>query len=134
MSELDLRAVAIGVAVDILGSIVIGGALLIAAGAMLGASTTEALEELFDVSVELQVFSLLTGLLFVVIGAFVAARVAKRDELQHAFAVGVISTAVSFSCVFMAPEALPFWYEAVALILTIPVAFVGGWVALALDR
>ncbi|MGH2450422.1 MAG: hypothetical protein ACRDGE_03955 [Candidatus Limnocylindria bacterium] len=134
MSDLDLRAVLTGVAVDILGSIGIGGALLLLAGNLLGATSTEALEELFDVSMELQVFSLGTGLFFVIAGAFVAARIAKRDELQHAFAVGVISAVVSFSCIFMEPEALPFWYEAVALILTIPVAFAGGWLALALDR
>lgn len=132
MKGLDPRAVAIGAAVDIGGSILIGGALFAIAGSVLGASDAEGMARLFQTSLELQVFSLAVGLLFVAIGAFVAGRVAKGDEVSHGFAVGVISALVSFTCVFMDPAASPFWYQAVALILTIPSGFLGGWIAYSL--
>lgn len=126
---LDLRAIAIGAAVDIGGSILIGGALFAIAGSMLGASDAEEMSELFATSLELQIFSLVIGLLFVALGAFIAGRIARRDEVSHGFAVGVISAIVSFTCVFMDPGASPFWFQAVALILTIPSGFLGGWIA-----
>ncbi|MEK6620811.1 MAG: hypothetical protein AABZ26_07560 [Chloroflexota bacterium] len=130
MIGLDVRAVLVGSLVDISGSIVVGGAILAFAGAVMGATSPEQLSAAFDGSTGLQALSLVLGLAFVSLGAYVAARVARTAERLHAFAVGIISTTVGFAFVFAAPESSPFWYQAVSLILTIPAAFAGGEVRL----
>ena len=104
MIGLDVRAVLVGSLVDISGSIVVGGAILAFAGAVMGATSPEQLSAAFDGSTGLQALSLVLGLAFVSLGAYVAARVARTAERLHAFAVGIISTTVGFAVVFVVPK------------------------------
>jgi hypothetical protein len=126
MSELNVRAVVTGSLVDIVGSFVVGSLFFAAIGVASGATSTEELNTVYDTSVTLQLVTLGMGLTMTGAGAYVAARMTKGAERLHAFAVGVISTAISFTVVFAAPESQPFWSQAASLILTIPAAFAGG--------
>jgi hypothetical protein len=126
MSELNVRAVLIGSLVDIVGSFFVGGIVFAVIGMASGATTAEELNTVYDTSVTLQLVTLVLGLAMTGVGAYVAARMTKGTERLHAFAVGVISTAIGFTVVFAAPETQPFWSQAASLILTIPAAFAGG--------
>lgn len=126
MSELNVRAVLIGALVDIVGSFFVGGLFFAFIGIASGATSAEELNTVYDASVSLQVVTIVLGLGMTAVGAYVAARMTKGAERMHAFAVGVISTAIGFTVVFAAPDTQPFWSQAASLILTIPAAFVGG--------
>jgi peptidoglycan/LPS O-acetylase OafA/YrhL len=126
MTELNARAVLIGSLVDIVGSFVVGGIFFAVIGTASGATTAEELNTVYDTSMTFQLVTLVLGLAMTGVGAYVAARMTKGTERLHAFAVGVISTAIGFTVVFAAPETQPFWSQAASLILTIPAAFAGG--------
>ncbi len=126
MSDLKIRAVLIGSVVDTLGTFILAGLFFAALGSTTGAASAEELNRIYDGSVALQIATLSLGLVMTAAGAYVAARLATGAERLHAFAVGVVSTAMGFSVVFAAPETSPFWSQAASLILTIPAAFAGG--------
>lgn len=126
MKDLNVRAVLIGSLVDILGSFILGGVFFAVLGSATGAPSAEELSRIYESSLQLQMSTVALGLTMTAIGAYVAARLTKGFERMHAFAVGVVSTAMGFSIVFAAPESSPFWSQAASLILTIPAAFVGG--------
>ncbi len=126
MTGLNVRAVLIGSLVDILGSFIAGGVFFAILGAASGAASADELNGMYDTSVPFQVVTLALGLVMTGVGAYVAARMTKGTERLHAFAVGVVSTAIGFTIVFAAPETQPFWSQAASLILTIPAAFGGG--------
>ncbi len=125
-SDLQLRAVVIGSLVDTIGTLVVGLLFDAAVGSATSVSSPDAFAALVYDSVPLQLAQLALGLALTAIGAYVAARLATKEPLLHAFAVGVISTGIGFVFVFSAPEGAPFWAEAAGLILTIPAAFLGG--------
>jgi hypothetical protein len=127
-------AVATGVLVDIAGALLSGTLLVTAVALSTGATSPEQINALFDGSPGLMGASVGLGVLFTGIGAFVAASLARGAELQHAFAVGIVSTALSFLMVFASPEGQPFWAQAISLILLIPAAFAGGLARLATRR
>lgn len=131
-SELVVRAVIIGSLVDTVGTLIAGLLFQAAVSASTAASSAEDLAALVYASAPLQLAQLALGLSLTAIGAYVAAAVAKKEARLHAFAVGVVSTGISFLFVFSAPEGAPFWAEAVGLLLIIPAAFVGGEVRRAL--
>ncbi|MDE3111747.1 MAG: hypothetical protein KGN00_05020 [Chloroflexota bacterium] len=127
-SDLNVRAVVIGALVDTIGTLIVGLLFDAAVSAAYAAPSPDALAAMVYHSVPLQLAQLALGLALTAIGAYVAAHIAKKEPLLHAFAVGVISTAIGFIFVFSAPEGAPFWAEAAGLLLTIPAAFVGGQV------
>lgn len=126
MEGVNFRAVFVGTVVDVTGSIIVGGAILAVAAMSIGATTPEQLTAALQSSVGLQLLAVTVGLLFVVFGAYVAARIARQAEMANAFVVGLLSTALSFLVVFAEPESSPFWSQAASLVLTIPAAFLGG--------
>lgn len=126
MSDLKVRAVLIGSLCDTLGTFILAGLFFAALGSTTGAASAEELNRIYEGSVPLQIATLSLGLVTTAAGAYVAALLATGAERLHAFAVGVVSTAIGFSVVFAAPETSPFWSQAASLILTIPAAFVGG--------
>ncbi len=69
--------------------------------------------------------SLSVALASTALGGFVAAHLAKGEELNNAFVMGVAS-AVS-SLMFTLGTPLPLWFVAVNIALTVPAALAGGY-------
>lgn len=134
MTGLIPRAVIIGSLVDNAGTLIVNAAFGAVVAQLSGATSAEDLTTIIEGSLALQIVQLALGLSFTAIGAYAAAMLAKGNERTNAFGVGALSTVIGFVFVFTAPEAAPFWAEAVGLLLTIPAAFLGGEVRLAVIR
>ena len=65
------------------------------------------------------------GLLGTAIGGFVGAHLARGEELNNAFVVGVASAVTSL--VFSIGAPVPLWAVAASVILTVPAALAGGY-------
>ena len=62
------------------------------------------------------------------LGGFVAARLAKEKELKHAGLVGVLSIVTGLLPHILGSSVRePLWYSAIAYMLTLPVAMLGGY-------
>ena len=73
---------------------------------------------------------LIMGLLMTVLGGFIASRLARRDELRHALAVGVLLLITSILTTVASKETfllIPKWYQIIGLSLTLPAALLGGY-------
>ncbi len=124
-ARLNVRAILIGFLVDLVGTSLFG---LLLSGALAAAGQNE--QQLAqDAGYLLGTLGL--GLSSTALGSYVAARLARAAELNHAFVVGVLSTVSGFASVFGAPAVVPFWYEAAGLLLTLPAAIAGGSLRLA---
>ena len=134
MTGLIPRAVIIGSLIDNAGTLLVNAVFGALVAQFSGATSSEDLSTVIEGSIALQIVQLALGLSFTAIGAYVAALMAKANERTNAFAVGVLSTLIGFLFVFTAPEMAPFWTEAAGLLLTIPAAFLGGEVRLAIVR
>ena len=71
------------------------------------------------------------GALCTVLGGYVAGRLAKADEIKHGALVGAASLVIGALQMSAAGEgySLPYWYELVAYIVTIPAGALGGYFA-----
>ncbi|MBI2359633.1 MAG: hypothetical protein HYV04_12165 [Deltaproteobacteria bacterium] len=73
----------------------------------------------------------LIGALCTALGGYVAARLARAEHIKHGALVGAVSLvigALQMSAV-EAGYSLPYWYEIVAYIVTIPAGALGGFFA-----
>jgi hypothetical protein len=124
-----VKAILVGLAVDIGGSIVGGTVLAIAWGILLGAggASGDEIDRFFRSSDTFQWVSLCTGLGFTGLGAYVAARIANRAEYRFALMLGLCSLAFSELMVRMlAGGDYPEWTRLIGTLLVLPVAFLGG--------
>jgi hypothetical protein len=100
---LNGRAIIIGWLVDTLGSIALGAVI---SGITMG---------------------LVLGVLMVTLGAYVAARIAGRSELVHAFAVGALAEVTGILLLLAFGDlGVPRWYIVCSLLLMLPFAMLGG--------
>jgi hypothetical protein len=127
MKGLKLAAVAVGVAVDILGSLVIGLVAFVATAD--GQSLTEPVDMLdrfgtFGLVLMLAVGTAQTGL-----GGFVAGRIAKVNYVRHGLAVGVCTLVFGMLSALGPDSGLPMWYVVSGFVATLPVSALGGYLA-----
>lgn len=92
-----------------------------------GSSHVSMAERLYATNV-IDWLCLLGGLAMTMLGGFVSARMAPRRELTHATAVGFLSL---LAALFTSAGSCPLgdWYSFTGLVLTIPVAQMGGMMA-----
>ncbi len=92
-----------------------------------GSSYTSMAERLYGTNV-IDWLCLLGGLTMTMLGGFVSARMAPRRELTHATAVGFLSL---LAALVASPGGCPLgdWYTFTGLVMTIPVAQMGGMMA-----
>lgn len=142
MSPDDLRprlnklAIAAGAIVDLAGSLVtvvlVIFAAMVVAGAQGHSLQDNIVEEWSDDTAYL-ITLLVVGGLWVVAGGFTAGKVARRDHVRHAAWTGVLTFAIGTLFVLLpSPDGPqpPWWYDAVGLLLTVPSAIAGGYLAL----
>jgi hypothetical protein len=124
-----VKAILVGLAVDIGGSFVGGTILLVAWGMVLGAggAGVEEVNRFFHDSSTFQWVSLCTGLAFTGLGAYVAARIANRAEYRVALMLGLCSLAFSELLLrVLSGGDFPEWARLVGTLAILPVAFLGG--------
>ena len=78
-------------------------------------------------SVELMVATLAVGLAFTGIGGYVAAALAKRQHVQHAVAVGLLSLGLGLSSLAAGESTQPMWLTLAGIVFTLPFAAFGGY-------
>ena len=129
---LKWKAVAYGVAVDLLGTVVATLVVSIQIGVVLGLMgwSPEHLERWVSASLPMITFLQVIGLYFSFAGGYVAAAVANELERRHAVAVASISLVIAIlsqlgvsEAVANAPSLLPFW---AAGLLSCAAVYYGG--------
>jgi hypothetical protein len=132
MPSLSIKAIAVGALIDIGGSMVVGGAYTLVYALLLASQNVppEELQRRVLADPAYYVITLLMGLAFMAVGAYVAGRIARVREMAHALWVGLVAVIVSVPLVAAADtSAYPSWYLPVSFALTIPAALVGGQIA-----
>jgi MFS family permease len=122
-----------GIAADIIGSLicVVAVDILLIVFLMLQGVPGQELQQRLE-SLSVRVITSFVGFAFTMIGAYVAARIARRSELFHGALNAGLATAVGWTFLPMNPD--PIWLRIVLSLLTIPIGVFGGWIALAERR
>ena len=130
---LRLRPILIGVIVDHSGLILFGIvylALIVAADLVAGTGPLESGDLWFPDGV----FDAI-GLLFTVLGGYIAARMAGGRHLAHGAAVGAASLIVGIAIAIWVPADDPStWSTALSMAAAVPAGAAGGYLALLLGR
>lgn len=80
-------------------------------------------------NVALMILFLVVGLFWTFLGSYLTAKVAKRAEFFNAAIIGVIGAGIGFDSI-LTDDVIPLWYELIGLVAIIPVALLGGFLAL----
>ena len=120
------RAVIIGWALDVIGSIIAFGLATPILVPESGADPGVVAQRLSESS-SLAFALLLLGLMFDVLGGYVAARLAPGEELRNAIAVGVLSGLSGALQTIGTTDAGPVWFQVAGTILAVPFAAFGGY-------
>jgi hypothetical protein len=129
----NLKAVAVGFLVDLVGGTVAGTAAGLIFSSVLRARGVPADQvKLYYEAIAFKVCGFAFSLSFSVLGGFVAARIAKRRELVHAGATGLVRIAVSLLLgLAISGDAtrLPIWHWVLIYVKVLPAAVLGGHLA-----
>lgn len=122
----SIKAVIYGLLLDIIGtnaaSFLIG--IVTTTISAIAGTRPDDLTAPFSSSGSLFGVSLVIGLLFTMSGGFLTAHIAKKLELKHAFVMGSLSAFISL---IVGSAQVQNEYQAMALLLTIPAALLGGY-------
>jgi hypothetical protein len=77
-------------------------------------------------SVPVLLLILVLSVIFSILAGYVTAQLAKRKEMAHTFALGVLQLAMGIAAQLANFEALPLWYHISFLLLLIPGNLFGG--------
>lgn len=85
-------------------------------------------------NVPLLVLALVYTSMFMVVGGYVTALVAKGAEIKHAIALGVCQLLMSAVASVQYSETAPVWWHVAALTLIIPSVLLGGYIRAGQNR
>jgi hypothetical protein len=133
-SGISIKAVLVGVAIDIGGGMLAGVVFVtVYMGVLLSQGVSQAdLQDRMLTDQSFYVVDVIIGEGFLAGGAFVAARIARAREVAHTGLVGVLGVLISAA---LAPGSgvdttmYPSWYRPVLYGLALPVALLTGYVA-----
>ena len=130
MTRFDPKAIIIAMLLSLALDVVGGVALVVSFGLQVTAQMTpEETQAAIEAITRTDGFifaSLLWGTATTVFGGFVAARVARSHPYFNALAVGVLGLVLGL---LMGGQA-PFWFDALAFLVSVPAAVAGGHIAL----
>ena len=130
MTRFDPKAIIIAMLLSLALDVVGGVALVVSFGLQVTAQMTpEETQAAIEAVTRTDGFifaSLLWGTATTVFGGFVAARVARSHPYFNALAVGVLGLVLGL---LMGGQA-PFWFDALAFLVSVPAAVAGGHIAL----
>ena len=121
--SLRFKAIFWGVLVDIVGSLAVAMALVLAL-AVSGISEAEITARMHGFSGLM--LMMILGLGFTLIGGYVAGRTAGQFEILHGAIVAGIGLVLGL---FFREPGLPLWYEMVSFAAMIPLGMAGGYIA-----
>jgi hypothetical protein len=78
-------------------------------------------------SVPLLLFTMCYALLFGVLGGYVTAVIARRAEVKHALALGILQLLMGIAATIKFWDTAPAWYHIAFLTLLVPAILLGGW-------
>lgn len=73
------------------------------------------------------VLELILGLVFTAIGGYVAGMIARRAEVQHALALGILGFVLSIGTFVQYQGRQPLWFQLAGMVMVIPAAVAGGY-------
>lgn len=122
--KLNIKAVVIGTAVDLITSLVFGLATGIIVGILYARSGNDlaSFEQYLASSLQVQLVSLTGGLFCIALGGFIASRIAKDAPIFNAVAVGVLGIIIGLF--FIGKN--QFWFNVASFLLIVPAAYLGG--------
>ncbi|WOB09024.1 hypothetical protein [Piscinibacter gummiphilus] len=130
MNRFDPKAIIIAMllslALDVVGGVALVAGFGVQVTAQMTPEETQAAIEAVTATDGFMFASLLYGTATTVFGGFVAARVARSHPYFNALAVGLVGLVLGL---VMGGEA-PFWFEALAFLVSVPAALAGGHLAL----
>jgi len=124
--KLNIKAIIIGWGVDTVGSFIAGFFVTLIAGVIMASDSTtqeQLAEELLSSKAFLNIL-LFTGFSFTFMGGYIAAYIAKADELKHALAVGILSLITGL--LFIIGQTIEPSWQLISLFV-IPFAVLGGY-------
>lgn len=132
MPPLNKKAIAVGAVIDIGGGMVLGVLYTVTYMVLLASQKIPPTEWQGKMLADpvYYVVNLVMGLAFIALGGYVAARMARVREIDHAVWVALVGIALSVLVVAVTDTSeYPSWYLPVSFALTIPTALVGGYIA-----
>ena len=72
------------------------------------------------------IVELVAGLLLILWGGYVTASIARRSQIRHAMALGVLTSVLALVSLGLYHGRQPFWFQGVILVAAIPTALAGG--------
>lgn len=127
-------AIAAGVITGFIGSLLSTLGVVIAAGIVLGvrgrASDAGAIEAWFQEPLPLLTFQAIS-ILWLVTGAFTAAKIAGRDHVRHGAWTGAGALVVGLLTLALPSDQahIPWWSHALSFIVAVPASMLGGYLA-----
>ncbi len=124
-----VAAIAAGLAADVFGTSVGSLVVTIVLGAWLAGQgvPTEDMQAFMGESGAFQVFSLVFGLAFTVLGGYVAARVANFRELWHGMVLGIASLVFGELYIALAGADIALWQRIASWLLMLPAGIYGAF-------
>ncbi len=72
-------------------------------------------------------FMILRSVIFSILAGYITAWIARRSEIKHTFALGVLQLVLGIIATIQFYNVAPLWYHALFLTLLIPSNVFGGW-------
>jgi hypothetical protein len=120
-------AAAVGLVINLLGSVVVGFVLDIAVLVFANYSAQSMIQA--QNSVMFHMGGLVGTALFTVLGGYIAGRLSRPHSLENAAAVGVLSLLLVFVLAVAMPGTSPAWKVIAGALAAVPAALAGGWFA-----
>jgi hypothetical protein len=128
----DARAVVVGAAVTVGGSLVVTTVIGIAAitGMLIRGASPDRIAAELPGSLALTIFVTLGGLLMSAAGGYTAAAMAPNRRYWHALAASILAAGASIALLPVWGESPTDWLTAISLALIVPCGIVGAWLAM----
>lgn len=128
MKNWSWKAILGGVAVDVLGSQIVGTLVAIPLDIWLGTQgmRPENMVNVMTTSLFFLLPAFIVGLAMDVFGGYLAAMWADKNKFAHAVIVGILSLALGLAMGSLGTEVMPIWFRLSSLLI-VPAAALGGW-------
>lgn len=128
----DIRAVALGAAVTVCGSLVATTVIGVAAiiGMVIRGASPDRIAAELPGSIALAIFVTLAGLLMSAAGGYTAAMMAPDRRYRHALAASILAAVATIALLPVWGESPADWLSGIGIAFIIPCGAIGAWLAM----